>query len=91
MKLRVLPCLLLCLLLLSGCTAQAEPVEATFFAMDTIMTLRVYGGDQALLDRLQGRSSGWRGCGRSPTGTARFMPPTTPWVALSRCRRIPPP
>ena len=54
MKLRVLPCLLLCLLLLSGCTAQAEPVEATFFAMDTIMTLRVYGGDQALLDRLQG-------------------------------------
>ena len=52
MKLRVLPCLLLCLLLLSGCTAQAEPVEATFFAMDTIMTLRVYGGDQALLDRL---------------------------------------
>ena len=54
MKLRVLPCLLLCLLLLSGCTAQAEPVEATFFAMDTIMTLRVYSGDQALLDRLQG-------------------------------------
>ena len=36
MKLRVLPCLLLCLLLLSGCTAQAEPVEATFFAMDKI-------------------------------------------------------
>ena len=52
MKLRALPCLLLCLLLLSGCTAQAEPVEATFFAMDTIMTLRVYGGGQALLDRL---------------------------------------
>ena len=86
MKLRVLPCLLLCLLLLSGCTAQAEPVEATFFAMDTIMTLRVSGGDQALLDRLQGAV-----LRRSPTGTARFMPPTTPWVALSRCRRTPPP
>ena len=50
--------LLLCLLLLSGCTAQAEPVEATFFAMDTIMTLRVYGGDQALLDLIRDNPAG---------------------------------
>lgn len=53
MKLRTLPCLALSLLLLAGCTAQAEPVEATFFAMDTVMTLQVYGGDQALLDQLR--------------------------------------
>ena len=32
---------------------QAEPAQTTFFAMDTVMTLQVYGGDQALLDRLR--------------------------------------
>ena len=53
MKLHTLPCLALSLLLLAGCTAQAEPVEATFFAMDTVMTLQVYGADQALLDQLR--------------------------------------
>ena len=51
---------LLALLLLAGCAApvdQAQPrYETTFFAMDTVMTLRLYdGGDEALLDRAQDR------------------------------------
>lgn len=46
--------------LLAGCApapAQAQPTaERTFFAMDTVMTLRLYaGGDEALLDRAEGR------------------------------------
>ena len=54
--------LTLCLafVLLSGCTgrpAQTEqPAERTFFAMDTVMTLRLYGGgDEALLDAAEDR------------------------------------
>lgn len=47
--------LALALLPLSGC-APAQPLERTFFAMDTVMTLRLYqGGDEALLDAAQGR------------------------------------
>ena len=43
------------LLALSGC-APAQPLERTFFAMDTVMTLRLYqGGDETLLDAAQGR------------------------------------
>lgn len=51
---------LLALLLLAGCAApvdQAQPrYETTFFAMDTVMTLRLYeGGDEALLEQAQAR------------------------------------
>lgn len=47
--------LLLALLLPYGC-APAQPLERTFFAMDTVMTLRLYqGGDGSLLDRAEAR------------------------------------
>ena len=49
--------LCLALALLSGCTsppAQAAPVERAFFAMDTVMSMRVYG-DEALLDAAEAR------------------------------------
>lgn len=50
----------LALVLLAGCTpapAQAEPTaERTFFAMDTVMTLRLYaGGGEDLLAQAQNR------------------------------------
>ena len=48
-------CLILAFALLFGCTpapAQAAPAwESTFFAMDTVMNVRIYaGGNEALLD-----------------------------------------
>ena len=43
----------LVLLLLPGC-AQAQPEQSVFFAMDTMMSVRLYqGGDAALLDEAQ--------------------------------------
>ncbi len=50
----------LAIALLAGCApapAQAQPAaESTFFAMDTVMTLRLYqGGDENLLDAAQDR------------------------------------
>lgn len=55
-----LPALGLALTLLAGCApapTQARPTaERTFFAMDTVMTLRLYeGGDEALLDAAENR------------------------------------
>ena len=52
--------LCLAFILLAGCApapTQARPtVENTFFAMDTVMTLRLYeGGDEALLDEAEDR------------------------------------
>ena len=49
---RFLP-FLCCLLFLAGCTAApdaAEPAQAQFFSMDTVMSIRVYseGGEDAL-------------------------------------------
>ena len=47
--------LLLALLLPYGC-APAQPLERTFFAMDTVMTLRLYeGGDENTLDQAEAR------------------------------------
>lgn len=48
MKNRILPALLalaLCVCALTGCQKQPEPVEATTFAMDTVVQLTVYTGD----------------------------------------------
>ena len=52
--------LCLALVLLSGCApapAQAAPTwENTFFAMDTVMNVRIYaGGNEALLDAAEAR------------------------------------
>ena len=48
-------------LLLTGCAAAPRERERSFFAMDTYMTLRLYGGDETtvvrgyfLLDELDG-------------------------------------
>lgn len=50
--------LCLALALLSGCTDPrahtVSPAERTFFAMDTVMNVRIYG-DEALLDAAEGR------------------------------------
>ncbi len=50
-------CLALCLALTAGCApAQAQPLERTFFAMDTVMTLKLYqGGGEDLLDAAEAR------------------------------------
>ena len=52
--------LCLALVLLSGCTSRpqnAVPEERAFFAMDTMMTLRLYGGgNEALLDAAEDRA-----------------------------------
>ena len=50
MRKRIVPLLLLFSLLLGGCAPSTAERSVTFFAMDTYMTLRVFDGDDALLD-----------------------------------------
>ena len=51
------PALCLALVLLSGCApAPTQAAERTFFAMDTVMSVRIYG-DEALLDAAEDRVS----------------------------------
>ena len=53
---RVFALLLAPLLFLPYGCAPAQPLERTFFAMDTVMTLRLYqGGDGSLLDQAEAR------------------------------------
>ena len=47
-KRRLLSCVLMALL--SGCGQQTEPHSATFFAMDTVMELAVYGSESLLAE-----------------------------------------
>ena len=58
MKKRILGALcaliLLIAVILSSC-ASTEPQSASFQSMDTLMTVKVYGGDKDLCDRLQQR------------------------------------
>ena len=44
---RRLAILLAALLLFTGCTAKPEDYETEFFAMDTVMTVHLYGAKQA--------------------------------------------
>lgn len=54
--LRVLSALLaLCPLLCAGCAPRPEPAETTFAAMDTVMTLTVYGGEADALSAARDR------------------------------------
>lgn len=91
----------LALVLLAGCAPQGEPLERTFFAMDTVMTLRLYqGGDGSLLDRaearvreLEGLWSVTDGASEISTlnhdGSAELSPETADLLrtALDMCRR----
>lgn len=98
---RVFACLLAPLLLLPYGCAPAQPLERTFFAMDTVMTLRLYqGGDGSLLDRaearvreLEGLWSVTDGASEISTlnhdGSAELSPETADLLrtALDMCRR----
>lgn len=93
------------LLLLAGCApapTQAVPTaERTFFAMDTVMTLRLYeGGDEALLDEAEDRvrelEALWSVTDETSeiyalnhTGAAQLSPETADLLdtALGMCRR----
>lgn len=98
---RVFAFLLAPLLLLPYGCAPAQPLERTFFAMDTVMTLRLYqGGDGSLLDRaearvreLEGLWSVTDGASEISTlnhdGSAELSPETAELLgaALDMCRR----
>ena len=98
---RVFAFLLAPLLLLPYGCAPAQPLERTFFAMDTVMTLRLYqGGDGSLLGRaearvreLEGLWSVTDGASEISTlnhdGSAELSPETADLLrtALDMCRR----
>lgn len=93
----------LALILLAGCApAPAEPAaERTFFAMDTVMTLRLYeGGGEDLLDRAEERVKELESLlsvtdetseiyALNHSGTAQLSPDTAQLLAgaLSACGR----
>lgn len=95
----------LLLALPAGCApapTQAQPTaERTFFAMDTVMTLRLYGGgDGALLDEAEGRvgelealwsvtDEGSEVCALNRDGKAALSRPTAELLdtALGMCER----
>lgn len=55
-RVRWLAALCLGAALLSGCVPQAEPLERAFFAMDTVMSVKLCeGGDGTLLDAAENR------------------------------------
>ncbi len=88
------------LLLPYGC-APAQPLERTFFAMDTVMTLRLYeGGDENTLDQAEARvrelEAQWSVteenseiCALNRGGRAELSPETAELLgaALDMCRR----
>lgn len=98
---RVFAFLLAPLLLLPYGCAPAQPLERTFFAMDTVMTLRLYqGGDGSLLDRAEARVRELEGLWSVTDGTseistlnhdgsAELSPETADLLrtALDMCRR----
>lgn len=99
------PALLLAFALLAGCApaqSQAQPTaENTFFAMDTVMTLRLYqGGDEALLADAEARVRELEGLlsvtdggsevyALNHAGTAELSPDTAALLrlALALCQR----
>lgn len=97
---RVCALLLALLLALPGC-APAQPLERTFFAMDTVMTLRLYeGGDENTLDQAEARvrelEAQWSVteenseiCALNRGGRAELSPETAELLdaALDMCRR----
>ena len=98
---RVFAFLLAPLLLLPYGCAPAQPLERTFFAMDTVMTLRLYqGGDGSLLDQAEARVRELEGLWSVTDGTseistlnhdgsAELSPETAELLgaALDMCRR----
>lgn len=98
---RVFAFLLAPLLLLPYGCAPAQPLERTFFAMDTVMTLRLYeGGDENTLDQAEARvrelEAQWSVteenseiCALNRGGRAELSPETAELLgaALDMCRR----
>lgn len=98
---RVFVFLLAPLLLLPYGCAPAQPLERTFFAMDTVMTLRLYeGGDENTLDQAEARVRELEGLWSVTDGTseistlnhdgsAELSPETAELLgaALDMCRR----
>lgn len=98
---RVFAFLLAPLLLLPYGCAPAQPLERTFFAMDTVMTLRLYeGGDENTLDQAEARVRELEGLWSVTDGTseistlnhdgsAELSPETAELLgaALDMCRR----